>query len=528
MWNNAVRCYLCALTLAALGAASCSAPVPKGPYADTGWVTLHANPANTKYVQVAPAQQYRTRWHVLQNASALTAPVIGPEGNIYQTTGLGPGHSNLHAYDVSGRLLWQTPPWKAAGDFDSCAIIESPIVDAGGDIYVSDCNQLWAFHADGRVKWVISLPPSPAGMPYQEPGRLVPFNPFVTAVFTKEGAVLGVTVWGQVLVVSRDDGHSLAPILILPGVPASPTVDPPRPATLWSDEQVDPALREPLWQLIFGGTIVSANTPAVAKDGAIFVIATSANSAMGALYKLTFTPANGLRIQWASFLGPGSGSSPNVTPDGKLVYVSDNAGTTYAVATDDGKIRWSVHSGSEAASSTVGPDGRVYMADQQGAFRAYDSSGVHLWTSDLNGLAASLLPTIPEAVMGRPLGPPVSGANGLATITDNGLLVPVTFGYRIPPGVFGSRPTTLVVKASIAVLDPKTGKFRRLLADISSTSEGLTVLNKKNRLLLQTYGCVYPSSMADLAKLVGPVLAAHGQHLVPASCGLEAFEPHNG
>jgi len=232
------------------------------PYAQTGWSTLHAGPANRKYVDTVTAQSYVHRWSVLPGVAMSQAPVIGPEGHVYQTAALGPGHVNLYAFDESGRLLWKAPAWKDnATGVNGCAGLNSPIVDTQGDVYVSDCNKLWAFHSDGTLKWVINLPAAPAGSPFQGPPQDVPVNPFIVAVFTRDGSVLGVTLFGQVVVVSRQDGHLEAPILQLPGALGNPVPAPP--ASLFAGGFMDPALVNPLWQTALAGDVVSANTPAV-------------------------------------------------------------------------------------------------------------------------------------------------------------------------------------------------------------------------------------------------------------------------
>jgi hypothetical protein len=165
------------------------------PYADTEWRSMHAGPTNAKFVPIDIGSSFQLAWTALEGEATPVAPAIGPEGNIYQTTGLGPGNSNLTALDQEGNILWQTKAWVDASDFDSGAIIQTPIIDDDGYLYVADCNQFWAFHSDGTVKWVSDLPEAPSGTPFQDG---IPRNPPVTAFFMNDGAVGAATFFGQV------------------------------------------------------------------------------------------------------------------------------------------------------------------------------------------------------------------------------------------------------------------------------------------------------------------------------------------
>jgi outer membrane protein assembly factor BamB len=496
------------------------------PYAPTGWSTLHAGPANRKYVDTLTAQSYVHRWSVLPGVAMSQAPVIGPQGHVYQTAALGPGHVNLYAFDESGRLLWTAPAWKDnATGVNGCAGLNSPIVGTQGDVYVSDCNKLWAFHSDGTLKWVINLPAAPAGSPFQGPPQDVPVNPFIVAVFTTDGSVLGVTLFGQVVVVSRRDGHLEAPILQLPGGPG--TAVPPPPASLFAGGFMDPALVNPLWQTALGGEVVSANTPAVDEsNGLVMVVATAPGdqaSVSGDLYALRFTPGDApgqqgtVAIQFAAPVGAGSGSSPAIAPDDSQTYVTDNNGVLYAINNTTGKRAWTASTDSVAQSVTVGPDGTVYVAGPADMF-AFSQSGTQLWHTTFATTAAALLPAITGSVLGGPIGQPV----GPMTITNNTLVEPISFGYTYPLPSGQQVPITIMTK--LVAISPSTGAVLRVLGPEIDTADANTVLDPRTGMIFADHA-PFETLVAGLAPVVNPILAPFGLSMQQPVGGLEGLAP---
>ena len=490
------------------------------PYAQTGWSTLHAGPANRKYVDTLTAQSYVHRWSALAGVAMSIAPVIGPQGHVYQTAALGPGHSNLYAFDESGRLLWQAPAWKDnATGVNGCAGFNSPIVDTQGDVYVSDCNKLWAFHSDGTLKRVIDLPAAPAGSPFQGASQDVPVNPFITAVFTPDGSVLGVTLFGQVVVVSRRDGHLEAPILQLPGAVGTPFPAPP--ASLFAGGFMDPALVNPLWQASLAGDVVSANTPAVDQsNGLVMVVATAPDPAFGDLYALRFTPGDGpgqqgtVAIQFAVPVGAGSGSSPAIAPDDSQTYVTDNNGVLWAVNNTTGTVAWTASTDSVAQSVTVGPDGTVYVAGPADMF-AFSQSGTQLWHTTFATTAAALLPAAPQgSALGGPIGQPV----GPMTVTNNTLVEPISFGYTFQGRVFP--PITIMTQ--LVAISPSTGAVLRLLGPEIDSAYANTVLDPRTGMILATHA-PFETASAGLASTVNSILLPLGLSMQQPVGGLEGL-----
>lgn len=518
-------------------------PVPslparaESPYSPGGWATLHRSPDNRRFAGAVPlTERYRT-WHALAGASVLTAPTLSPDGRtLYVTTGRSEGHANLHAFAVDGggngdgegngatgahQALWSAPAWRdARSGVDPCAILSSPIVDREGDLYVSDCNQLFAFHADGSEKWSVPLPdPQPGDW---QPSEALPINAFTTAVFSREGHVAGVTNFGDVVVVDRETGRAVAEPYRLPGrlPPASTTV--PMAESVFGGGLVDPTIREWAWQLLFGGRMRSANTPAIDLErNRLFVAATSTREGLGALHALDLVASGDgrleIRLAWATDMGLGSGSSPALSPDRDRVYVSDEEGLFYAIDARDGTILWRVETKSTAAAAAVGEDGVVYSLQANGpALVAISPEGRILWQSDLSRLSAARLPS------SWLLGDPVALGNGNPTVLAQHVLVPVVYGYETRIG----RRIPWPVHSSLVAIDRRTGEGARDVVSLRDDSTGITVALPDGT-LISSLGTALSSGVTGLAPLARWLLPGTLQLLEPVG-GIQVSLPSDG
>ena len=502
----------------------------EGVYSPGGWATLHRGPANRKFVpDVALATDYRV-WTALEGSAVLTAPTMSPDGRtLYVTTGRAAGNSNLHAFDLDGELLWRAEPWQGPQQgVDPCAILSSAIVDDQGDLYLGDCNQLFAFRSDGSVKWVVPLPSIRAGD--WNASDAIPVNALTTAVFTREGHVLGVTNSGEVIVVDRATGLSMADPKRLPGRVPSMSTTVPMPGSAFSGGLVDPEIREWAWQLLFGGAMRSANTPAVDLDsGRIFVAATSTTESKGALYALDLREKEtGLEISiaFATEMGPGSGSSPSLSPSGDAVYVNDEAGVFYAVDADSGELRWQVQTKSTSAAAAVGRNGDIYALQAYGpALVAITPEGVIRWQSELQALADA---TVPPSWL---LGDPVAIGNGNPTAVSraklgaaaggegNVVLVPIAYGYETHVG----RRIPWLVKSSLVAVDAETGKGLRDVVTLADDSTGITSVLPDGT-IINSLGTAITSGLAPLAGVADWILP-EDFHLLRAVGGIQVSRP---
>jgi outer membrane protein assembly factor BamB len=510
-------------------------------YSPGGWSTLHRGPANRKFLSQAPLpSDYRT-WTALEGAAVLTAPTMSPDGRtLFVTTGRGAGHSNLHAFDLDGELRWKSAPWQDADHgIDPCAILSSAIVDRDGDLYLGDCNQLFAYRSDGRLKWVVPLPSSQEGD--WRPSEVLPVNALTTAILTREGFILGVTNFGDVIVVDRETGRSVAAAFRLPGHLPNASTLVPRPDSAFSDGLVDPEIREWAWQLLFGGSMRSSNTPAVdLESGRVFVAATSTSRGQGALYGLDLTvlpgtladsepdadpdgpPVDGLErvgrveisIAFATEIGPGSGSSPSLALESDVVYVSDEAGLFYAIDADTGAIRWQLQTKSTAAAAAVGGNGDIYSLQADGpALIAITREGQVRWQSDLQALAEAALPA------SWLLGEVVAIGNGNPTVVGDVVLVPIAYGYETHLG----RRIPWLVSSSLVAIDVETGIGLRNVVTLADDSTGISAVLPDGT-ILNSLGTAITSGIAPLAGIADWLLPEGLQLLTPVG-GIQVSRP---
>lgn len=531
-----VALVLVLLALPASGSTAAEPTPPTGFYSPGGWSTLHQGPDNRKLVPQAPiAGPFRT-WTALAGATVLTAPTMSPDGRIlYVTTGKSAGHANLHAFDVDGKLLWQSEPWQdPERGIDPCAVLSSPIVDVEGDVYVGDCNQLFAYHANGELKWVEPLPPLQQGD--WNASKSLPINALTTAVFTNEGELLGVTNFGDVVVFDRATGQRLNRPMRLPGHLPPPTAM-KLARSMFGDGLLDPQIREWAWQLLMGGRMRSANTPAVEhRSGRIFVAATSRTVGRGALFGLDVIhhqraagtgefrdgvtsdfdgPEVEVRIAFATDMGPGSGSSPALSPEGDRVYVTDEKGILYAIDARTGRSLGAVPTKATSAAVAVAANGDILALQAGGpTLIAVTRKGRVRWQSDLRELTRAALPA------SRMLGEPVALGNGNPTIVGDEVLVPVAYGYETQS--FGRR-IPWPVRSFLVAVDLSTGRGRRNVVPLADDSTGITAVLPDGT-ILSSLGAGISSSVSPLAGIARLLLPGDLGLLAPVG-GLQVSRP---
>jgi outer membrane protein assembly factor BamB len=505
-----------ALLCAAIAVLTGSVAVAAGTYSAGGWSPLHQDSGKRRYVDVDTVSLDYRVWQALAGATVLTAPTTSPDGRqIYVTTGMTKGHSNLHAFSIDGELLWQSDPWQSADEgVDPCAFLSSPIVDEAGDLFVSDCNQLFAFTFDGEVKWKTALPSIQSG-DWMAAGTH-PVNAFTTAVFTRDGHLLGVTNFGDVVVVDRTTGEVINQAYRLRGVlpPYAETVS--MPASVFANDFMDSDFREWAWQLIFGGSMRSANTPAVAQSGRVYVVGSSVQKGFGSLYALDLSASDtGVLVEesFVTDIGLGSGSSPTLSPDEDRVYVSDGGGWLYSIDAVSGAIVWKVKTSATAGAAAVGGDGVIYALQAYApALVAVDPQGTVLWESDFSLLAHEQLP------VSLFLGDPVATGNGNPTVTGDAVLVPVVYGYQIP-----MTDITVPVRSVVAAVDLKTGEAMTDVVSLPGDSSGITAVLQDGT-LVSSIGDATTSAVSPL-KPIMDLLLPKNLTVMDATGGIQVAIP---
>ena len=503
----------------------CTAP----PYADSEWTSIHATSRNNDYVETTIAQRYEKKWKVLEGVATVMGPSIGPEGNLYISAPSLKGTSALYAFNSDGDELWKSEPWNGPEDLDSCAGYQTPIIDTEGDVYVGDCNQLWSFTADGTLRWAVDLPDPPAGAAWQTIDA-APVNSFVTGFFSKDGSVGGITIWGDIVLVSRTDGSSVAPAMKMPGsvsvsddeLPEGLGIEPP--PGLWQPDFMDQDMISPIWY-VFDGVTPGANTPAVEPNsGRIFATGFSEalDDDLGALYGFDFEPGEPgelgtIEVGLTFVMGPGSGSSPGITADGSTVYVSDGEGMLYSVDAKTGEENWSTQTGGQPASPSVGPDGKIYLLGGN-AGSSYNPDGSEAWVANLDAIAETLVPPLdPDSILTGP----TTFNNAIPTITDSGILTTVTVGYEF----FLGRQAPVPVMQIVILLDADTGEpvEGHEFFEVDDTVDGFVIPSLEGTIYVNQ-GALASSTISTVSMLFEGDLP-DGVTVMQPIGGLQAYTP---
>jgi len=428
-------------------------------YAPTIWSAGHRDSGNTDYVPVVMSRENRIAKHLLKGHPIFWPPLSGPDGVFYVSSGKGQGHSNLHAFDSQGELLWQSAPQQSLDDLDAFAIINAPVVARGGDIYVGDRNQLWAFRPGGAVKWVVDL--APHGVDWG----------FMTVVISPQGYVGGISTDGKVLFFRPEDGRLALPALDLPGGDGPPAEDTP-PGSLWQD-LMDPAIQPFMFNLIQGWEMEVANTPAVhPRSGRIYITAAGIEPGTGLLFGIDVHDDR-LEIAFQAPMGGGSGTSPAVSHDGERVYALDEVGHMIAIDAHTGEKLWETsEAGGGSASPSVGPDGTIYTAFQDHLL-AFRPDGTLAWRYEYNALCADHIPAL-TGFWSWIFSPPVAFVDSLFTVAEGDGRLNVVCGYHLELMPSRSERTLVPVpqKSLIVAIDLRDGSSVGAPLPIPETSEG--------------------------------------------------------
>lgn len=392
-------------------------------YAESTWPTLHRDSRNSDFAPFVGANRLRVQWEALDHAAIAAGMTIGPEGNHYVTTGQASG-PNLFAFGRLGRMRWSRT-------MGAEAVMSSPIVDRDGDLYVSDAETFRAFHADGREKWRTPLPMAP--------------NPFVTAFFTRAGFVGGVSVNGLVLLFDRGSGALMSYLELPVGEPV-PAVG--VPAGLWRG-MMDPRVMPLVLNAFLGSGVQVANTPAVNPlNDRIYIPAAGPSlggEAYGMLYGIDLRPDGSLALAFGAAMGPGSGSSAAISPDGHRVYAADGKGTLYAfdalTELPQGERLWAIQMGQDVASPSIDAEGRLYSMGGSllSCIEDRGDRAVVSWQIDFRDHIE--VPPVPAGAV------PSVRINSVISLTPRQVYVTATSGFELRGTDGAGKPFSIVLPA---------------------------------------------------------------------------------
>ena len=304
----------------------CAATAPVTAAYGPGWPASHADAANSDYHAGEGASDLELAWSRSFEGMINLGATSDGRGRIYVTT-TGPG-CHLHAISrASGKTIWcsQLP--------GRMAVASAPLIDRDGMVYLADDKAMRSFDRAGRLRWT----------------RLIEGVP-LSAQFTAAGDLLFITHIGAIYILDRHSGLAIqAPHVLIPGAKSE------------SGQSLRSCMRGlPACPI--------ANTPAVdMKNNRVFFTFWAPGAPTAGLRAMRLHPK--LEPLWANDgLPGGSASSPDLSNDGRRLYVSDNAGNMNALDAETGRIIWTIPIGyASGGSASVSPQGLVMPAGGRGA-----------------------------------------------------------------------------------------------------------------------------------------------------------------
>ena len=477
-------------------------------YFDSLWPAGHRDSSNTDFVPMELGTSFSIKKHFLHGQPIFWPPTIGLDGTSYVVTGSPPGNSHLYAISPEGEVLWSAKPQESLEDLDSFAIMNAPTIDAEGDLYVGDRDQLWAFKPNGDVKWVVDLKQYDVDWG------------FMTVVLSRQRYVGGVTTNGKVLFFWSHNGELAMPPLDLPGG-AGPAPEDEPPESLWKD-LMDPDLIPFIFNLIQGWEIEVANTPALHPEtGRLYITAAGSTPGTGVLYGIDITD-DALSIAFQAPMGGGSGTSPAVSHDGSAVYAVDELGRMISIDAHTGRRLWqSETGGGGSASPSVGVDETIYTPFQD-RITAYTKDGDVRWEKSYSDICKERLPE-PGGVWSYVLSEPVAFVNSLLTVGMRRGWMALVCGYHLPKFLSKSDRTRVPIpqESLFVTFDLATGEPLGEPLVLPETSEGFVTPLSNGNVIITTSGAI----TSIFYYMVNRILPERLQVAGPPKAGLLLLEP---
>jgi outer membrane protein assembly factor BamB len=333
-----VLCIGMACTAACQDGSTVTPPTPRSllcridqppPYADSSYVSNHADAENTNYVACRGPLSFEPDWYVLRTHLAAQPNTFSIDGGVtYVTTTPGSDGSTVHAVETqTGRTKWQR------SDFTLAVAASSVEVAHDGLLYVSDRATVSCLRdVDGALVWSATLPDK------EEPGltyglKLTPGDHVVTQVSN-----------GTVYLLDRFNGAIEAMLDVAARTGYVPPAPQPVPVSLMPPFMRsrfalllgtdDPDALEELIAGLFGASGAFAdNTVCVTRRGQVFTVGGGPTPETGALVAIDILGEDehspSLELAWTAELRSGSASSVVALNGGERVVLADGAGTIH-------------------------------------------------------------------------------------------------------------------------------------------------------------------------------------------------------
>jgi outer membrane protein assembly factor BamB len=290
------------------------------------WYAVHGNGSNSDYSSVKAPRNVTLAWQRKFNGNINLGPTNDLFGKVYITTNAEGCH--LYALDrVTGETIW------CSSEVNKFAVASSALVDENGNVFIADNAHMFAFNNFGNIIWKTSI----IGFPF-------------SAQFIPKGRLIFITHIGIVYVMDKATGKNvLAPYELSPGNSMQGHVFDPAACMRGTEE------------------CPCANTLAVDQKSERFYFTYWEPGAQRAdLIAMQYSEMPSPRVSkiWRNASLPGgSASSPDISFDGKKVYVNDNSGGLHAIDAKTGKTIWQYDIGyATGGSQSTSPNGTILPA----------------------------------------------------------------------------------------------------------------------------------------------------------------------
>jgi len=294
--------------------------------------TQHVNPRNSDFTPYdAPTTNLKVKWKALEDSQILQACSSGSNGLLYCVRGwaLADDKCNLIALnEETGARVWED---RIDGQcqLDEQVTVNNPVIDAAGNLYLADSQQVMSFTADGQVRWRNNFPSTVKSR------KSLPNVPF--GLILLEGGELATATLGDGIMTMFDSqtGEMTRTPFDLPAEKRKP----PKPSRFllpkqmpddFMDNLTDLAAAQIIWDFSLGESDFEVdNNLAVDEKRKLIFISSGAKfpnkKNSGALWAVSYADKD-LSVAWYVELDVPGGiaTSPTLSNDGAFVIIGDN------------------------------------------------------------------------------------------------------------------------------------------------------------------------------------------------------------